>query len=261
MMRLKKYSTDLSTASWQVIEKIIQVRRKSKWDLQEIVNAVMYLTKNGCVWRDLPGEFPPWQTVYWYFEKWTKDGTWKAICDCLTVDYREKKGKKAQPTLAIIDSQSVKNSSTCTQSVGIDGGKLIKGRKRFYIVDTLGNLLESFVVAANCYDGTTATDYWSALSAENILLQEVKTIYADATFGGTFSSQMKETEHIMVEIPKVPIAQKGKVSIHAKRWIVERTIAWTNANRRCSKDYERKTAHANAFLIIGNIKRLAKKLT
>ena len=116
-------------------------------------------------------------------------------------------------------------------------------------------------MAANCYDATTATDYWSALSAENILLQEVKTIYADATFGGTFSSQMKETEHIMVEIPKVPIAQKGNVSIHAKRWIVERTIAWKNANRRCSKDYERKTAHANAFLIIGNIKRLAKKLT
>ncbi len=65
-MRLKKYSSDLSAKSWQVIEKIIKINRKSKWDLQEIVNAIFYLTKNGCVWRDLPGEFPPWETVYWY---------------------------------------------------------------------------------------------------------------------------------------------------------------------------------------------------
>lgn len=52
------------------------MQRKSKWDLYEIVNAILYLTKNGCMWRDLPGEFPPWQTVYWYYAKWVKDGTW-----------------------------------------------------------------------------------------------------------------------------------------------------------------------------------------
>ena len=73
--------------------------------------------------------------------------------------------------------------------------------------------------------------------------------------------QMKEKYDILVEIPKIPIAQKGKVEIHEKRWIVERTIAWTNNNRRCSKDYERKTENANAYLIIANIRRLAKKLT
>ncbi|GHV14451.1 hypothetical protein FACS1894169_03380 [Bacteroidia bacterium] len=58
-MRLKQYSSDLSAQGWQVIEKIIQVQRKSKWDLKEIVNGIFYLTKNGCMWRDLPGEFPP----------------------------------------------------------------------------------------------------------------------------------------------------------------------------------------------------------
>ena len=80
-MRIKKYSSDLSPKSWQVIEKIIQVRRKSKWDLQEIVNAIFYLTKNGCVWRDIPGEFPPWITVYWYFCKWGKiKRTYKNRC-------------------------------------------------------------------------------------------------------------------------------------------------------------------------------------
>ena len=154
-MRIKKYSSDLPAASWQVIEKIIQVRRRSKWDLEEMVNAVLYVTKNGCVWRDVPGEFPPWQTVfYYYYAKWVKDGTWKNISDCLTIDYRESRSKKAQPSVAIIDSQSAKNSATCGQDVGVDGGKLVKGRKRFLVVDTMGNLLDSFVVAANSHDGS-----------------------------------------------------------------------------------------------------------
>lgn len=260
-MRIKKYSSDLPLNSWQYIEKIIEVRRKSKWDLQEIVNAILYLTKNGCVWRDIPGEFPSWITVYWYYQKWVSDGTWKRISDCLTIDYREKEGKKVQPTAVIIDSQSCKNSLTCVKNVGIDGGKLIKGRKRFFIVDTIGNLIESFVVSANCYDGTTAFEYWESLSCTNILMDNIAKIYADGTFGGTFSRKMNEKYDISVEIPKTPIAQKGKVQIHEKRWIVERTIAWTNNNRRCSKDYERKVNHANAFIVIANIRRLLTKIT
>lgn len=260
-MRLKKYSSDLPAVSWQVIKKIIQVRRRSKWELREIVNAVLYVTKNGCVWRDLPGDFPVWQTVYYYYAKWVRDGTWKNISDCLIVDYREKVGKCAQPSVAIIDSQSAKNGPCCISQVGVDGGKLVKGRKRFYIVDTLGNLLDSFVVAANRYDGTTAASHWGGLALRNTLLDDVQKVFADGTFKGTFSREMAEKHGISVEIPAIPIAKKGKVVIHQKRWIVERTIGWTLNNRRCSKDYERKTQHANAYLIIGNIRRLANKLT
>lgn len=194
-MRLKKYSSDLSANSWQVIEKITKINRKSKWELQD----------------------------------------------------------------AIIDSQTTKNSSSCCKNIGTDGGKLIKGRKRFYVVDTLGNLLDSFVVSANSYDGTTAIGYWESLSCRNCLLDNIEYIYADSSFGGTFSKEMSKKYKVFVEIPKTPIAQKGKVKIHEKRWMVERTIAWTLNNRRCSKDYERKTEHANAYLIITNIRRLAKK--
>jgi len=213
-MRLKKYSSNLSARGWQAIEKIIVEQRSSRWDLQEIVNAIFYITKNGCVWRDLPGVFPPWQTVYWYYRKWVKDGTWKSISSCLTVDYREKKDKEAQPTVAIIDSQSSKNSSTCIEEVGIDGGKLIKGRKQFYVVDTLGCLLDSFVVAANNYVGVKAAKRWETFGKDNILLIQVEKVYADGTFGGTFTKQMKENYNLEVVIPSVPIARKGKVDIH-----------------------------------------------
>jgi len=259
-MRLKQYSSDLSAKGWQVIKKIIHEQRKSKWDLHEVVNGIFYLTKNGCMWRDLPGEYPPWQTVYWYYQKWVNDGTWDNINRSLVAHNRSDNDRNFQPTVAIIDSQSSKNSSTCTESVGIDGGKLIKGRKRFYITDTLGNLLDSFVVSANSYDGTTAAKYWNTMYRNNELLQNIKLVFADGTFGGTFRNQMEEKYNIAVEIPKVPIAQKGKVEINEKRWIVERTISWTLNNRRCSKDYERKTQNANAFIVVANIRRLVRKI-
>src|SRR5215510_12500922 len=178
------------------------------------------------------------------------DGTWNNINRSLIADNRILNDKKFQPTVAIIDSQSSKNSSTCTEEVDIDGGKPVKGRKRFYVTDTLGNLLDGFVVPTNLYDGVTAAKYWKSMCVNNELLQNVKLIFADGTFGGNFRTEMEKRYGIGVEIPDIPIAQNGKVKIHEKRWIVERTIAWTLNNRRCSKDYERKTDNAKAFMII-----------
>lgn len=88
--------------------------------------AIFYLTKNGIIWRDLPDGFPPWQTVYWYFRKWSNDDTWILIANELTMLHRLKVDRKSIPTVAVIDSQSVKNSLTATDHIGFDGGKLIK---------------------------------------------------------------------------------------------------------------------------------------
>jgi len=123
----------------------------------------------------------------------------------------------------------------------------------------MGNMLDSFVVPANCYDGTTALAHWGLLSLNNILLDRVRYVYADSTFGGQFKAGMNKQYEVTVVIPKIPIAKKGTVSIHEKRWVVERTIAWTLNNRRCVKDYERNAEHANAFLTIANIRRIVKK--
>ena len=88
----------------------------------------------------------------------------------------------------------------------------------------MGNLLDSFVVSANCYDGTTVIKYWESLSYDNILLDNVTKIYADGTFGGTFSKEMAERYGITVEIPKIPIAQKGKVTIHEKDGLLKERL-------------------------------------
>lgn len=90
LMRIKKYTSDLDLQDWERIERLIMVKRRSKWPLLEVVNGILYVLKNGCGWRDLPGEFPCWNTVHYYFTKWGKDGTWENINACLLVDYREK---------------------------------------------------------------------------------------------------------------------------------------------------------------------------
>jgi hypothetical protein len=116
------------------------------------------------------------------------------------------------------------------------------------------------VVSANSYDGATAAKRWNTMIFGNELLQNIRLIFADGTFVGTFTKEMQKKYNTVVEIPKVPIAQKGAMKIHEKRWIVERTIAWTLNKRRCSKDYERKTKNENAFIVIASIRRLARKI-
>ena len=90
----KRYSSDLAVRDWQRLAPLLVVARRGKWPLIEVVNAILYVLKNGCVWRDLPGDFPPWGTVYWYFAKWQADGTWERVSTCLNVSSREQTQKK-----------------------------------------------------------------------------------------------------------------------------------------------------------------------
>ncbi len=75
---------------WPRIVGLIPVKRRSKWELEEVVNAMLYVLKNGGGWRDIPGEFPCWNTGHYYCTKWGKEGVWENINACLLVDYREK---------------------------------------------------------------------------------------------------------------------------------------------------------------------------
>ena len=93
----KRYSSDLTARDWPELEPLLLVRRRGKWPLAEVVNAILYVLKNGCVWRDLPGDLPPWGTVYWYFAKWEADGTWQRVSTCVNVSSRERAEKKPSP--------------------------------------------------------------------------------------------------------------------------------------------------------------------
>ncbi len=159
--------------------------------------------------------------------------------------------------MAILDSQSVKNTATSTRCVGYDAGKRLKGRKRFFLVDTQGNLLACCVVAAHCHDGATAARLWDALTLDNELLDRLQNVFVDGGFGRRFRQHLA-SRGLLAQVPRGVVADKGRFFIHAKRWVVERSIAWAGTNRRLAKDYERKTQHATAWLYLANIRRLTK---
>lgn len=112
MGQLKTYGSDLTDAEWCSIEPLLPpekaVGKLREVDLREVVNAVFYRVDNGCKWRDLPGDFPAWQTVYGYYRLWTRLGVWERINQSLVRAVREQAGRAAEPSLGVIDSQSVR---------------------------------------------------------------------------------------------------------------------------------------------------------
>jgi len=108
------YPTDMTDAQWEAVARLIppakEGGRPREVDMRSLLNAIFYMVRAGCAWRMLPKEYPPWQTVYYYFARFKKDGTWQRIHDLLRTRVRHKSGKHKQPTAAIIDSQSVKTT-------------------------------------------------------------------------------------------------------------------------------------------------------
>lgn len=219
------------------------------------------MCKNGCSWRDLPDCFPPWQTVYWYFSKWNKEGAYDLIVNELRLIKRKALGRHPTPSAAIIDSQSVKNTSFSTKEVGIDGGKGIKGRKRHFITDTLSNLLAIKVHSANLHDNKSAKLVLTKMIENSVDFPNSKRIFADKGYRGNLINWTKKHLKCQLEIVKTysKLANNGKMMVSPKRWVVERSFAWLNHYRRLSKDFERLTDHSESFIKIAFIRLFIKK--
>jgi putative transposase len=114
MIARKPYPSDLTDAQWRRISPLIPPAklggRPRTVDAREAFNGILYITRGGNDWRMLPHDFPPWQTTYYYFRRWQRDGTWERIHDTLREQVRTAAGRNAQPSAAVIDSQSVKRT-------------------------------------------------------------------------------------------------------------------------------------------------------
>jgi len=167
--------------------------------------------------------------------------------------------KKAGPTVVTLDSQRVKNAATAPGApVGFDAGKLVKGRKRLVLTDTLGNVRASRVLPANVADGPAAIAFWDEVAAAHDLLGQVQVVFVDSSSHGVFREHLAQRYGIRVEKPARVLVEKANFCTHAWRWIVERTFAWLNANRGLSKEYDRGLRHANAWICLANIRRALK---
>src|SRR6185503_15012357 len=231
---MTNYPTNISDSQWQVISKLLDAKRNRKYELREIVNAMLYIVKTGCQWRMLPVDFPSWKLIYYYFDTWKKNGVFDVIHDSLVEKIRLKHGKKEQPTVGIIDAQSVKSTLVSSEDKGFDAGKKIKGIKRHIIVDTLGLVLAIVIQSASVQDRDGAIPVINKLFES---WNQIIKIFADSGYRGKLIDKVKTQFKIKFEIIKRNELHTFKVL--PKRWIVERTFSWIDINRRNSKNYER----------------------
>ncbi|MBM7115898.1 IS5 family transposase [Archangium primigenium] len=259
MPERQRYPTDLTDEQWALIEPFVRASHCGPQEVlhprREVVNAILYIKRTGAQWRYMPHDLPDWQLVYHYFAKWKKDGTWKKLNDELRRKVRKKEGHAEEPTAGILDSQSVKTMQEA-ETKGYDAGKKIKGRKRHLLVDTLGLLLVAWMTTGDVQD-RDATPAVLPLAAQQY--PTLKKVWVDGGYTGPKVQAVAQESGIDVEVVKRSDQAKGFVLL-PKRWIGERTFGWLNRQRRLSKDYERQESSSEAFIQLGMIDLMLRRL-
>jgi transposase len=251
-----RFPSDLTDAEWAVLAPLLPgpspVGRPPSWPMREIVDAIFYILRGGIPWRMLPDCFPPRQTVYGWFAAFRGAGVWEALNHHLVMLDRERAGREASPSAAVIDSQSVK-SSEAGGPRGYDAGKKVQGRKRHAMVDTDGRPLVLQCHAASVQDRDGAVPL---LRASRRRFPFVLRAFADAAYA---AERVADATCIAIEIVRKPKDQVG-FAVHPRRWVVERCFAWLGRNRRLAKDFEATIASAVAFLYAASVMLLTRRL-
>jgi putative transposase len=253
---MRKKFEPLTDSQWQVIAEFLPLQRKRKIDLRKVVDGIRWINETGSQWRNLPGCFPDWSAVYYYFRKWGRDGTLQKMNIGLNALFRAAFKREDRPSLVCIDSQSVKLAPFVCEERGVDGNKKINGRKRQVLVDTLGLVWGVVVHAANgsdsIYGGVVVLEIKS-------VLQRVKKVLVDRGYEGEFFEVTEGAIGVIPEVSSKPPTARGFVPVKW-RWVSERTFGWFNFFRRLSKDYEKTVQSSESWMFWANCQMILAKL-
>ncbi len=256
----------MTDAQWAVIEPLLPPRpvaclggRPRVHSRRLLIDTILYVLVTGCAWRLVPHDLAPWNTAYKLFRAWTADGTWARVHDTLRDQLRVADGRDRQPSAAVLDSQSARSHQGGEQ-IGYDAGKRVRGRKRHLLVDTNGLVLRAVVHSASVQDRPGARLVLAGIRTRFPLLGLV---WVDGGYVNTVDTSLIGWAAGTEGIEIVPVPRNADVKgfqVLPRRWVVERTFSWLTRCRRLARDYERKTAHAEAMIQVAMIRLMAARL-
>lgn len=257
----KSYSSDVTDSQWKEIKTFFDTDRRRRHDLRrDILDGLLYLVKTGCQWRMLPGEFAPWQTVYYYFRAWKKRGLIGCLLSLTRRKARKEAGREAEPSALVVDCQSVPitRAGGCC---GFDAYKRVKGRKRHLAVDTQGWTWAVEVHAANEHESQRAFELIEAADQKS---ERLEVVFADKTYQGDLEEALGEALDVRLEVTEAKESSdksgEAGFTVEPKRWIVERTFGWLGGYRRLSKEYERLAETSEAIVRLASLQLALSRL-
>jgi transposase len=265
----------LTDAEWALAEDLFEPApgargRPATYARRSVVDACCYVLRTGTSWRCLPaGVYPPWQSVQKAFVRWARQGKFEALHERLRQQWRVRIARTAQPSEAVIDSQSTRGSAQGGQ-LGFDAGKKVQGRKRHVIVDTLGLLLAVVITSAAVQDRQAAPE--ALAQACQRTAGSIKALWADSAYAGQCAQELERAHGVQVHI----VRHSGRArwddaqqslwrdeqppAMPKKRWVVERTHAWLERSRRLVMHHDRKPLYATAWVWLAQARMLLARL-
>ncbi|MFF1297497.1 MULTISPECIES: IS5 family transposase [unclassified Streptomyces] len=270
-MDRRPYPSDLSDESWALIEPMItawkqdRVRRSATGDpgtcdLREVVNAIFYQNRTGCQWRYLPHDLPAWSAVFYYFTLWRQDGLDQRIQELLRCQVREKARRLEDPSLVIIDTQSVRAAAGVPKTTtGLDANKRTPGRKRGLAVDVLGLIIGVVVLAASAHDNAAGTALLDQ-AAERCGMRLEKAL-VDQGFKDEVIIH-GALQDITVEVVRRNPADQGKGFVpQPKRWVVEQVNGTLMLDRRLAREYDHRPDTSASRVYWASTANMTRRLT